>query len=77
MQLAELLRREIGQKWAHVNLIPWNSFIDASYESPTEAEVSAFERELQQRGMHATIRKTRGADASAACGQLRNEQRVC
>jgi 23S rRNA (adenine2503-C2)-methyltransferase len=65
-ELAKLLRG----KPAKVNLIPFNPFPGTSYRrSPPEA-IRRFGDELIQRGLIATIRKTRGEDIDAACGQL-------
>lgn len=73
-ELAQLLRAEIGKAGAHVNLIPWNAFIDSTFDAPRQEDVRAFEAELTSHGVHATVRSTRGSDADAACGQLRNKR---
>ncbi len=65
-ELAKLLRG----KPAKLNLIPFNPFPGTTYRrSPAEAIVR-FRDELNERGIIATIRKTRGDDIDAACGQL-------
>jgi 23S rRNA (adenine2503-C2)-methyltransferase len=52
------------------NLIPFNPFPGSSYRrSPTEA-ISAFRNILMQAGYVVTVRRTRGDDIDAACGQL-------
>jgi len=52
------------------NLIPFNSFSRSGFtRSPSEA-VNSFRDVLMQAGYVATIRKTRGDDIAAACGQL-------
>jgi len=60
---------------AHVNLIPYNpigpGLSGAIYRTPAPARVSAFGQILRSRGVVAHIRRTRGDDVSAACGQLR------
>jgi len=60
---------------AHVNLIPYNSIgpglSGAIYRTPAPARISGFGQILRSRGVVAHIRRTRGDDVSAACGQLR------
>jgi 23S rRNA (adenine2503-C2)-methyltransferase len=60
---------------AHVNLIPYNpigpGLSGATYRTPPPAKISAFGQILRSRGVVAHIRRTRGDDVSAACGQLR------
>ena len=58
-----------------VNLIPWNP-VDEIVERhglrrPASARVDAFAEHLRQGGLNVTVRRQRGADRSAACGQLR------
>lgn len=55
---------------AKVNLIPYNENPDRDIRRPSEDQVKAFQHYLVTRGMHCTIRTTRGIDISAACGQL-------
>eukprot|EP00850_Spirogloea_muscicola_P001660 SM000006S19425 [mRNA] locus=s6:588855:599099:- [translate_table: standard] len=70
-QLAELLRHwGLGQ---HVNVIPYNPVDDSEYRRPSRNAVMAFVDQLAQRKVTATIRHTRGLEANAACGQLRNQ----
>src|SRR4051794_9642597 len=52
-----------------VNLIPYNP-TDAPYEGSTRAAIAAFKEALEERGVRATVRLTRGRDIEAACGQL-------
>ena len=58
-----------------VNLIPMNPHADAPYLPPEEGAVAAFGRELLAGGLTVTLRRPRGLDIDAACGQLalRNE----
>jgi 23S rRNA (adenine2503-C2)-methyltransferase len=66
-ELARLLR---GRE-AKVNLIPFNTFPGTEFRrSPPEA-IRRFRDLLVQGGVMATVRKTRGDDIDAACGQLR------
>jgi len=53
-----------------VNLIPYNENPDRTLRRPSDATVKAFQDHLVRRGMHCTVRTTRGIDVSAACGQL-------
>ena len=60
---------------AHVNLIPYNEIgpglSGTTYRTPPPAKINAFGQILRSRGVVAHIRRTRGDDVSAACGQLR------
>jgi 23S rRNA (adenine2503-C2)-methyltransferase len=64
--LAQLLR---GHP-AKVNLIPFNPFPGTRYKRSPLAVIQRFRDELIQRGVLATVRRTRGDDIDAACGQL-------
>lgn len=57
---------------AHVNLIPVNSVRERSYHATRQA-AHAFLQKLERLGVHATVRRTLGADIEAACGQLRRD----
>ncbi|MEZ6045606.1 MAG: 23S rRNA (adenine(2503)-C(2))-methyltransferase RlmN [Planctomycetaceae bacterium] len=71
-QLAALLKGKI----AHVNLIPMNDVAELPFHSPSAPRTQEFERMLKEAGVNVTIRKRKGADIDAACGQLRlNEQK--
>lgn len=70
IELAELL-----QEWGrghHVNLIPFNPIEGSEYKRPYRKAVQAFANALESRKITVSVRQTRGLDASAACGQLRN-----
>jgi len=67
-QLAKLIKQEeISCKF---NLIPFNPFPDSGYRKSPWPRVRAFADFLTQEGFVTTIRKTRGEDIDAACGQL-------
>ncbi len=66
--LADLL----GGMNCHVNLIPANTTAAPGYVPPATAAVLAFGRELRRRGVNATVRRSRGQDIAAGCGQLRS-----
>jgi 23S rRNA (adenine2503-C2)-methyltransferase len=65
-ELAALLR---GRP-AKVNLIPFNAFPGTHYRRSTEPAIASFRDRLLQGGVMATVRRTRGDDIDAACGQL-------
>ncbi len=66
-QLAKLL----AGRNAHVNLIPMNPVAELSYHDPAAPRTEEFLKILESRGVAATVRKRKGADIDAACGQLR------
>jgi 23S rRNA (adenine2503-C2)-methyltransferase len=68
-QARELVRLLKGHP-AKVNLIPFNPFPGARYRRSPAAAIGRFRDELLQRGLMATVRRTRGEDIDAACGQL-------
>ncbi len=53
-----------------INLIPFNPFPDSGYRRSSSQTIQAFRQRLQQAGLVTTLRKTRGDDIDAACGQL-------
>jgi len=55
---------------AKVNLIPFNPFPGTRYRRSPAPVIQRFRDELLQRGVLATVRRTRGEDIDAACGQL-------
>jgi 23S rRNA (adenine2503-C2)-methyltransferase len=58
---------------AKVNLIPYNANPGLPYAAPDPAHVSAFQEHLLSRNVTAVVRKNRGRDIMAACGQLAAE----
>lgn len=52
------------------NLIPFNSFTASDYKRSTRESIQRFRDILMQAGLVTTVRKTRGDDIAAACGQL-------
>ncbi|MEO5566264.1 MAG: 23S rRNA (adenine(2503)-C(2))-methyltransferase RlmN [Luteimonas sp.] len=58
---------------AKVNLIPFNPFPGTRYERPDEDVIRAFQKQLNNAGMIAPVRRTRGDDIDAACGQLKGQ----
>lgn len=70
-ELAELLH-ESGSGY-HVNLIPFNPIEGSEYQRPSKRAVLAFADALESSKITVSVRQTRGLDANAACGQLRNK----
>jgi 23S rRNA (adenine2503-C2)-methyltransferase len=66
-QLAKLL----GARKAKVNLIAYNAAPGAPFEAPDHDDVLAFEKVLWDKGIVAILRKSKGQDIAAACGQLK------
>src|SRR5207245_11565944 len=58
---------------ALVNLLPLHPGGAPDLTPSTRAQMLAFERRLKRRGVEAVLRRSRGLDISAACGQLRVE----
>lgn len=52
------------------NLIPFNPFPNSGFESSSWSQILKFQKILQNAGYITTVRKTRGDDIDAACGQL-------
>jgi 23S rRNA (adenine2503-C2)-methyltransferase len=69
-QLVELVRDTISCKF---NLIPFNPFPESGLKRSPRERVTAFAHILQDAGIVTTVRKTRGDDIDAACGQLAGE----
>ena len=67
---ARALARLLKGHPAKVNLIPFNPFPGTHYRRSSAPVIQRFRDELLQRGVLATIRRTRGEDIDAACGQL-------
>jgi 23S rRNA (adenine2503-C2)-methyltransferase len=66
LALAEVLKPRESFK---VNLIPYNP-TDSDLRGSTRAAIDVFRAALEERGLRATVRLTRGRDIDAACGQL-------
>ncbi|QKJ88223.1 Dual-specificity RNA methyltransferase RlmN [Paramixta manurensis] len=68
-QLAELLK----DTPCKINLIPWNPFPGAPYGRSSNSRIDRFSKVLMEYGFTTIVRKTRGDDIDAACGQLAGE----
>ena len=53
-----------------INLIPTNSFPGSSFKSSHLSNIYEFKQNLSKKGLFTTVRKTKGDDILAACGQL-------
>jgi 23S rRNA (adenine2503-C2)-methyltransferase len=56
-----------------INLIPFNEFPGSPYRRPADQDILRFQDTLHHAGLTATIRKSKGRDILAACGQLNSE----
>jgi 23S rRNA (adenine2503-C2)-methyltransferase len=65
-ELVKLLR----QLPCKLNLIPFNPFPNSGYRRPTEAAIQRFKEIMLKGSIMTTVRRTRGDDVDAACGQL-------
>jgi 23S rRNA (adenine2503-C2)-methyltransferase len=76
-ELARLMRQfdnTVQSKDAgKVNLIPFNPFPGTRYERSTEADIRAFQKILLDSQVLTMVRRTRGDDIDAACGQLKGQ----
>ena len=70
-RLVKLLRRVPSK----LNLIPFNPFPGTAYRCSSPAAIDTFQRIVREGGLIATVRKTRGDDIDAACGQLAGDFR--
>jgi 23S rRNA (adenine2503-C2)-methyltransferase len=76
-ELARLMRQfdnAVQMKDAgKVNLIPFNPFPGTRFERSTEADIRAFQKSLLDAQVLTMVRRTRGDDIDAACGQLKGQ----
>jgi len=77
---ARALVKLLRNRPAKVNLIPFNAFPESEFRCSTQPAIDAFWQTLRNAGLIATVRRPRGDDIAAACGQLagrvRDRQRV-
>lgn len=75
--LAKLMRRIDARvqraNTAKVNLIPFNPFVGTRFERSNEADIRDFQKLLLDAGVLTMVRRTRGDDIDAACGQLKGQ----
>ena len=70
---ARQLARLCGQMRSNVNLIPYNQVPSLRYQASADEDRLRFLDLLGERGVNAHLRRSRGSDIAAACGQLRRE----
>jgi 23S rRNA (adenine2503-C2)-methyltransferase len=68
---AEELGRLLRGRHAHVNLIPFNDVEGLPYGRPTDESIQTFVSTLRRHGVSVKVRKRKGSEIDAACGQLR------
>lgn len=68
----EALRKAFRGLICKMNLIPYNPVSEFDHKTPTRREIYRFRDQLEEAGVHATVRMPRGRDVAAACGQLRH-----
>lgn len=71
-QLVDILKG----RGAHVNLIPFNEVAGLPYRRPTDERLNRFVEILREGGLFVHVRKRKGSDISAACGQLRRQAKL-
>lgn len=71
-----LVLKTYGSMKSHVNVIPWNPVDESEFKRPSKNGVRKFVNVLELKGIKSSIRITRGLEAAAACGQLRNRHQV-
>jgi 23S rRNA (adenine2503-C2)-methyltransferase len=70
VKLGQLLKHML----CNVNLIPINIVEGTDNIKPNKNQINLFKRTLEKEGIECTIREEKGADISAACGQLRGKR---
>lgn len=69
--------RELGRlltgRHAHINLIPFNEVEGLPYRRPSDQALNAFVDTLRRAGLSVKVRKRKGSEIDAACGQLRRK----
>jgi 23S rRNA (adenine2503-C2)-methyltransferase len=57
-----------------VNVIPFNPHPGSAFFRPTDVEIARFQKILHDAGLQINVRRPRGDDIQAACGQLQGEE---
>ena len=68
---AEALSKIALKLSAHVNLIPYNTVPGLDWKRPSITRQDGFYERLKRKGVSTTIRREKGHDIAAACGQLK------
>ncbi len=69
----EELRRILKGTNSHINLIPLNPIKEYEKDRPSLSSIERFQKQLTKSNIQVTIRKEKGMDISASCGQLRRD----
>jgi 23S rRNA (adenine2503-C2)-methyltransferase len=72
----EMLAEFVNMDRERVNLISFNPYPGNSYEGSSTQRMNEFAKRLISKGIRATVRRSRGQDIMAACGQLKAESRA-
>ena len=72
---AELLVNKLRDIPCKINLLPYNKSSTLPFQRPTNERIEAFQKILWDNGYTVLLRNSRGADISAACGQLAGKNR--
>lgn len=67
---AHELARLLKNTPCKINLIPWNPFLGSSYACSSKSRIDRFAKVLMNLGLTTIVRRTRGNDICASCGQL-------
>ena len=67
---AEMLAEKLRSIPCKINLLPYNETNTLPFQKPSDLQIERFQKTLWKAGYTALIRTSRGADISAACGQL-------
>lgn len=67
---AQIMTRLLAGLRVKVNLIPFNPYPGAEFETPSDEAVTRFQQILTKKGLQVNIRLHKGRDIGAACGQL-------
>ncbi|CAM5223721.1 bifunctional tRNA (adenosine(37)-C2)-methyltransferase TrmG/ribosomal RNA large subunit methyltransferase RlmN [Alishewanella longhuensis] len=70
MDQAHELAKALKDTPAKINLIPFNPYPGSPYKRSSNSRIDRFNKVLQEHGFTVMVRKTRGDDIDAACGQL-------
>ncbi len=73
---ARALARLLRGRHAHINLIPFNDVPDLPYRRPSQDALDAFVQTLRSAGLSVKVRKRKGSEIDAACGQLRRREEI-
>lgn len=67
---AETIRKVLAGLDYNLNLIPYNPLEELPYKAPSDSDIRLFQQHLRKYGIPAVLRKSKGRDIKAGCGQL-------